>query len=411
MAVREWEAIIELHGTSVLMDLQIDPQSVEPLVAAQLLAALHPCPPIWQDRQLSKTVVAINLSPELPIDSSRRRLIERIVESLGQEACEQFLRDVLPDASGSFEHCFLEWMISQEWAERISRPLAPYLGYSGVRDIAEQFGIAATGRPDDLLTEVCSKIGIPRIPLFPGPQSSLQDTAVKAANLCEDADVPIDTLKRHVLDCSTSLESILKQVIWLYATVFDSWYAARVKTKLGSGELRTIIDAADIGHLASCIGSLRKHGAGGGKHAREVSETLGKPLKLERLETHIDRIRVGRRFAAHDKTEVDESEQRDALRDVLQAYVDIWEERELVEITPYIVMVRATRQTAWGKHAEVMDEFGRDFSVFLVDLDDQAIGNTFFILPRSNPIPVAPLMVQKDKVRNTQRCGNSSTNS
>jgi hypothetical protein len=332
-----------------------------------------------------------------------RKLLELSVQLLGQEGCEQFLREVLPKASGNPHYCLLEWMISQEWAERIAEPLAGYLGYSGAKQIAKSFSIAEIGSPVDILTKVCVAIGMPRMPVFPGPQSELEYTATKSSSVLANEDTNVESLKNQAIACAVSLESILKHIVWLYATIFDHWFLRRVREKLGDGDLRRVVDESDLGHLASCIGSLRKHGSAGGQHEAQVTQTLGKSLDLRNLEHKIERIRNGRRFAAHQKSEVDELEQLSALRDVLKAYVEIWEEGELAAILPYTVMVQAKRQNAWGEHAEVLDEFGRSFMVFLVDLGESPIGKKFFILPRSNPYPVAPLMVADPRCKHSSQ--------
>lgn len=69
--------------------------------------------------------------------------------------------------------------------------------------------------------------------------------------------------------------------------------------------------------------------------------------------------------------------------------------------------IRGTSDPAWSqRHTlsklhrksiyEIVDEFGEIKNIFLIDVPKESIGKIFYMIPRNNPIPVAPLLIQND---------------
>lgn len=398
------EAAPERDRLHRLRLIGVDGRRAPVAAAAAFLSLLDPAPPpVWTLRPNRSPVIS-GLA-DLPLPAQLAQFVRVVIEALGQGGCAAFYAEHLPGAAGSPERCLVEWLLSQEWAERIARPLASYLGFLGCQRVAQGFGIETAGLgPVEALTRVCIRAGVPPLPQLSGPRSLLLQTATAASRLLERDEATDKELRDQVMSCAATAEMVLKQLLELYCTLFprlaervQQKIADRIGKELANASLQKRLDKLDLGYLTSCFGSLRKDGSEGGRRAAEVEKMLGRPVRCERVEGQLERVRVGRNFAAHGIATTPSQDQRQAFLDALRAFVQLWEEGELKELAPSLVLIKERRRNAWGQHAQVIDEFGSASEVHLVELSDEALGEVCYFIPRSNPKSVAPLLVRPPK--------------
>lgn len=333
-------------------------------------------------------------------DDLADRVAAELTSLLGS-LLDAFLKKELPDGKGEAALQIQEWIIRERWRDSIAAKVADWAGRGSLGAFLEARGIPYTDYEDGpaLAGRLLERLGVPPRPRVPGPRPEFQQRRERLRALNASLpDVNFAGLQADLQPLFPELETALMETIVAFADAIPA-YGDRCRSKMADfrvtgGDLRSQVVELDLGRLISLLGSLLKRASPGGPWAADLGRLRICSVSWARAKSALEALRERRRDWVHGGKPVsrDDAEARLSAREAIDAFLEL-ADSGFGDLLPPVAVVTGLTRDAWGSHAELVDEEGKDLRAYRVELSADSLGRRFYLLSPVNPHPVRPRLV------------------